>query len=300
MFLHSSIPQTLTEQLHGAAPVAPNAAQTGPPPVRCLRSGGEAGHGNSDCHTRGEVGPGETRAHPMHPPGLGPRDLGPVGLALGPGGEVAFSRQKREGERHPRQSNQHKPKRRGRQGPDAGRPPILGRGAWGAMDGLCFSCDTVRSECWPQGWGARLEPGDQGCKDSVWSPSTQPRSRWSKLLPPAGVLSPAEGPCSLSLQEELGNGERARTVRDPRRALTCGLEAGTGSVPIHLVSPGRFPEGLQLLWAEFPGFQPAPSPTPTPHNALPPRQPPHFCPLCPWETQGALGQISRRAGRGGD
>ena len=62
-----------------------------------------------------------------------------------------------------------------------------------------------------------------------------------------------------------------------------------GRVPIHLVSPARFSERLRLLWAEFPRFLPAPSPTCP--DALPPSQSRAF------QTQGGPGQISGWGGR---
>lgn len=52
-----------------------------------------------------------------------------------------------------------------------------------------------------------------------------------------------------------------------------------GRVPIHLISLGWFSEQLQLLWAEFPRFQPAPSPACP--DALPSRQPQALLPVVP-------------------
>jgi hypothetical protein len=92
-------------------------------------------------------------------------------------------------------------------------------------------------------------------------------------------------------------GTRRALERDLVRKgqLCCGGSAPWHGVPIHLVSPAWSPRILLLLWAGFPGFQSAPSPTRP--DALPQRQPGACLPHCVMGDPG--GVLARLAGRAG-
>lgn len=158
--------------------------------------------------------------------------------------------------------------------------------------------DTVMPGCWRRGWGSLLEAGPQGCNDLLHPPTSAPGPSAMApvtpclfiLLPAAGLLAPGRGVLRPEPRE------RAACVSGPGRRGRCPMawRLMPGRVPIHLISRGRFSAHLQLLWAEFPRFQPAPCPARP--DALPPCQPPRSCPLCPWETWGVLGRLAGRAG----
>lgn len=203
-----------------------------------------------------EVGARGTRAYCVSAPCPGPTGSNPAGLVLGPGREVAFAGQKQDtSDTLGRGRDQHKC-RGGSLGARPRRPPIPGRGAQGSV--------MVGSGCW--GLGGLPGGGGLGLQKPVSSTprplETPVRPHLSALRPPAGVLSPGGGRAAC-LREEVRHGEHPVSVRDPERALTCGLEPGAqqGSHPSQFPRSGRFSEALQLLWAKFPRFLPTPSPT---------------------------------------
>lgn len=185
---------------------------------------------------------------------------------------------------------------RGRRRPDARGPPLLGKGAWGTV----ASSRGVTQSCLGAGGGAGVACWRQDPRAAMiccipqrlpqvpvrWPPSP----RLFILLPAAGLLAPGRGVLRP------GPRERAACVSGPGQRGRCPMawRLMPGRVPIHLISRGRFSAHLQLLWAEFPRFQPAPCPARP--DALPPCQPPRSCPLCPWETWGVLGRLAGRAG----
>lgn len=105
-FVHPSLHPTNTHgQLRGS-PQAPNSAESGYCPRGACSLVGKLG---METVTPG-VRPVLERQVPhwMRPQCLGASGLSPVGLALGPGGGLAFADRKWEGERRPRQRGQHK------------------------------------------------------------------------------------------------------------------------------------------------------------------------------------------------
>lgn len=195
-------------------------------PSRRSRSGGEAGHGGNDREAGGEVGT-------AGPQCLGLRGLSPVGLALGPGREVAFVRWRKGGENgNPGRGTSTSIGGRGRQGPGPRGPPLLGKGAFE---------QGSDSHAWARaaGPGSLLQAGHLGCNapfhlpTSAQVPLRSPRSHpvCPDRCPQPGFVPRAVGLCSPSPRGwaacEQGPG--------PKRALTCGLEAGArqGSHPSH-------------------------------------------------------------------